>query len=114
MKRRKDRGRTEGGRMRLAVISDVHGNSAALDAVLADAERLNVDQVVNLGDSLSGPLDPAGYVPIDYPLPLAIDALLPRGVAQADVRERSGCYAYVFQGTLYPVRRPDGGQYCIG
>jgi len=62
----------------------------------------------------SGPLDPAGYVPIDYPLPLAIDALLPRGVAQADVRERSGCYAYVFQGTLYPVRRPDGGQYCIG
>ncbi|UWQ21178.1 hypothetical protein [Jannaschia sp. W003] len=62
----------------------------------------------------SGPLDPAGYVPIDYPLPLAIDALLPRGVAQADVRERDGCYAYELDGTLYPVRRPDGGHYCIG
>ena len=60
MKRQQDRDRAEGGDMRLAVISDVHGNSAALDAVLADAKRLSVDQVVNLGDSLSGPLDPAG------------------------------------------------------
>ena len=62
----------------------------------------------------SGPLDPAGYVPIDYPLPLAIDALVPRGVPVADMREKRGCYAYLLGGTLYPVRRPDGGQYCIG
>lgn len=62
----------------------------------------------------SGPVDRTGYVPIDYPLPLAIDALLPAGVAQTDVRERQGCYAYEFGGELYPVRRPDGGQYCIG
>lgn len=46
--------------MRIAVISDVHGNSAALDAVLSDIERRGISQVVNLGDALSGPLDPAG------------------------------------------------------
>jgi len=46
--------------MRLAVISDVHGNSAALDAVLADAARLGADRIVNLGDCFAGPLDPGG------------------------------------------------------
>jgi putative phosphoesterase len=45
--------------MKLAVISDIHGNLSALQAVLEDIERQNVDQVVNLGDILSGPLQPA-------------------------------------------------------
>ena len=40
--------------MRIAAISDVHGNLGALDAVLADIETLDVDVVVNLGDLLSG------------------------------------------------------------
>lgn len=44
--------------MRIAVISDVHGNLGALDAVLADIERRGVDLAVNLGDLLSGPLRP--------------------------------------------------------
>ena len=46
--------------MRIAAISDIHGNLAALDAVLADIERRDVDVIVNLGDILSGPLDPPG------------------------------------------------------
>ncbi len=46
--------------MRLAAISDIHGNSDALDAVLADIRRRGIETVVNLGDSFSGPLDPAG------------------------------------------------------
>jgi predicted phosphodiesterase len=46
--------------MRFAVLSDIHGNSAALDAVLDDLSREDVSAIVNLGDSLSGPLDPAG------------------------------------------------------
>jgi predicted phosphodiesterase len=46
--------------MRIAAISDIHGNLAALDAVLADIARRDVDRIVNLGDILSGPLDPAG------------------------------------------------------
>lgn len=42
--------------MRIAVVSDVHGNLPALEAVAADIARRGVDRVVNLGDSLSGPL----------------------------------------------------------
>ena len=44
--------------MKIAVISDVHGNLLALQAVLADIARQGVDQTVNLGDLLSGPLQP--------------------------------------------------------
>jgi predicted phosphodiesterase len=44
--------------MRLAIVSDIHGNLAALEAVISDIRRRGVDQVVNLGDSLSGPLLP--------------------------------------------------------
>jgi len=44
--------------MRIALIADIHGNIAALEAVVADIRRRGVDQIVNLGDSLSGPLFP--------------------------------------------------------
>lgn len=44
--------------MKIAAISDIHGNLGALDAVLADIERRGVDVTVNLGDILSGPLSP--------------------------------------------------------
>src|SRR5262245_34768860 len=43
-----------------AIVSDVHGNRWALEAVLADARRRGVDRLLNLGDALYGPLDPAG------------------------------------------------------
>jgi len=45
--------------MKIAVLSDIHGNLAALEAVLADAALRGVDQIVNLGDILSGPLFPS-------------------------------------------------------
>jgi predicted phosphodiesterase len=45
--------------MRLAVISDVHGNLPALDAVLAAIAGDDVDLTVNLGDLLSGYVQPA-------------------------------------------------------
>jgi putative phosphoesterase len=42
--------------MRVAAISDIHGNLPALEAVLADIEREHVDEiVVVVGDSVSGP-----------------------------------------------------------
>ena len=44
--------------MRLALVADIHGNLAALEAVAADIGRRSVDRIVNLGDSLSGPLMP--------------------------------------------------------
>lgn len=45
---------------RFAVISDIHGNSGALRAVLADIATQRPDAVVNLGDHFSAPLDAAG------------------------------------------------------
>ena len=44
--------------MRLALVSDIHGNLPALEAVAADIKRRGADLVVNIGDSLSGPLLP--------------------------------------------------------
>lgn len=46
--------------MRIAVISDVHGNLHALDAVLDDIAGQGVDATVALGDFVSGPSDPVG------------------------------------------------------
>jgi predicted phosphodiesterase len=45
--------------MRIAALSDIHGNLFALDAVLEDVRRRRVDITVNLGDILSGALLPA-------------------------------------------------------
>jgi putative phosphoesterase len=44
--------------MRIAILSDIHGNLSALRAVVDDVARRGVDTIVNLGDSLSGPLQP--------------------------------------------------------
>ena len=44
--------------MRLAVISDIHGNLLALEAVLQDITTRGVDDIINLGDWLAGPLWP--------------------------------------------------------
>ncbi len=40
--------------MRVAVVSDIHGNLPALEAVLADVEREEVDAVVVAGDVIGG------------------------------------------------------------
>ena len=42
----------------IAVLSDIHGNVRALDAVLADIAQRGIEQVLNLGDGLYGPFDP--------------------------------------------------------
>jgi putative phosphoesterase len=41
--------------VRVAAISDIHGNLPALEAVLADIEREGIDELVVAGDSVSGP-----------------------------------------------------------
>jgi predicted phosphodiesterase len=48
----------------IAVLSDIHGNRWALEAVLDDIHRRGIRAMVNLGDSLYGPLDPAGTAQI--------------------------------------------------
>lgn len=44
--------------MRIALLSDIHGNLAALEAVARDLARRGADQVATLGDLISGPLLP--------------------------------------------------------
>lgn len=44
---------------RTAILSDIHGNLWALEKVLADIKSKRVKKIVNLGDSLYGPLKPA-------------------------------------------------------
>ncbi|MGE5627895.1 MAG: metallophosphoesterase family protein [Solirubrobacterales bacterium] len=46
--------------MKIAVISDIHGNSWALKEVMKDIKNRGITQIINLGDSLFGPLDPGG------------------------------------------------------
>jgi predicted phosphodiesterase len=48
--------------MRIAVISDIHGNCVALDAVLADIRERPVDQMICLGDAIQGGAQPAETV----------------------------------------------------
>ena len=45
--------------MKIAAISDIHGNLPALQAVLADIAREGVDTIFNCGDTLGGPLESA-------------------------------------------------------
>ncbi|MDO3431423.1 metallophosphoesterase family protein [Rhizobium sp. CBN3] len=56
--------------MRFAAIADIHGNHLALEAVLADIRAHGIEEVVNLGDFFSGPLE-AGR---------AADMLMPLGL----------------------------------
>jgi predicted phosphodiesterase len=44
--------------MRLAILSDIHGNLLALEAVLADIKTRSVDATINLGDCVTNPLWP--------------------------------------------------------
>ncbi len=50
--------------MRIAVVADIHGNAAALEAVRTDIARRNVARIVNLGDCVSGPLWPRETIEI--------------------------------------------------
>lgn len=48
--------------MRLAVISDIHGNCFALEHVLEDIRRQGIEQIVCLGDAIQGGAQPAETV----------------------------------------------------
>jgi putative phosphoesterase len=45
--------------MRIAVISDIHGNDLAFEAVESDIQQQRVDQIVCLGDAIQGGPQPA-------------------------------------------------------
>src|SRR5688572_30096958 len=59
----------------VAVLSDVHGNSLALEAVLRDVRSTAPDIVLNLGDQVWGQVDPLG----SYDLQARLGAIEVRG-----------------------------------
>ena len=83
--------------MRIALVSDIHGNLPALEAVVTHIKRQGVDVIVNLGDSLSGPLLPletAQYLMSAGWLSLAGNHERQILTHSADQRSASDDYAY--------------------
>lgn len=75
--------------MRIAVISDMHGNDFAFDVVETDIEKQRVDQIVCLGDAIQGGPQPAAVVErlqrLDCPVVMGnADAWLLSGVETGD------------------------------
>lgn len=48
--------------MRVAVISDIHGNAFAFEKVISDIKKEGVDQIVCLGDAIQGGAQPSQTV----------------------------------------------------
>ena len=48
--------------MRIAIISDIHGNLEALQTVLADIDSKGVDGIISLGDIIGYGPDPVACV----------------------------------------------------
>ena len=61
--------------LRLAVLSDVHGNAFALDAALQGIRAAAPDLILNLGDQIEGTADPARA----YAMQAELEALEVRG-----------------------------------
>jgi len=75
--------------MRIAIISDMHGNDLAFAAVEADFEGQEIDQIVCLGDAIQGGPQPAAVVQRLHTLSCPVvmgnaDAWLISGVETAD------------------------------
>ncbi len=54
--------------MRVGLLSDIHGNSRALEAVLEHGRTQGVDRWLNLGDIFYGPLEPMATYRLLQPL----------------------------------------------
>jgi predicted phosphodiesterase len=101
----------------LAVLADIHGNAAALKAVLAHAEARGLARFVNLGDTFYGPLDPAGTWAVlkGRPMPTVLgnqDRILLEGAPPAAVRavrDILGPNALAWLDTLPKTLRPAPG-----
>jgi predicted phosphodiesterase len=51
--------------MRIAIVSDVHGNLAALEAVLADLAQTSPDLILHAGDLAHAGSNPAEAVDLE-------------------------------------------------
>ena len=81
--------------MKVAVLSDIHGNAEALDAVLERCDGLGVERIICLGDAVGYGADP-GY---------CVDVIRDRADLLSSWRkERQVFYAVDHQGTRSLIR----------
>jgi len=81
-----------------AVLSDIHANIWALEAVLADIARRGLDQIINLGDTLYGPLEPQATAECLMKVPLvSIQGNQDRQLLQQPISSVSPIPAYVLK-----------------
>jgi Icc-related predicted phosphoesterase len=64
--------------MRVAAIYDIHGNLPALEAVLDEIRRADVDRIVVGGDVVPGPM-PRESVAVLLDLPVPVDFIQGNG-----------------------------------
>src|SRR5205823_13774674 len=90
-KRRPAGCKTKSGNLRVAALSDIHGNLPALEAVLSEVERDRPDLIVSCGDVASGPM-PAETISLLMSLPRArfVRGNADRGLADAFDRKPKG------------------------
>ena len=89
--------------MRYLVISDLHGDAAAITKALSYFDKYNCDQLVTLGDILNhGPRNP---IPDQYSPPKAIELL--NAYKDRVIAVRGNCDAEVESMQLsYPCNAP--------
>src|SRR5690606_34163426 len=80
--------------MKIAFISDIHGNSYALRAVLEDISKRNVDQICVLGDLCYRGPDPKGALDLIRSLNAQVikgnaDEWVVRGIRQGEVADQA-------------------------
>jgi predicted phosphodiesterase len=102
--------------MRIAAISDIHGNLPALEAVLADIAAQGADVILNLGDIASGPLWPRET--LERLMPLGLPTIAgnherqvltdPRGASDAFAAARMTDEQQAWFAALPPTRWLDG------
>ena len=89
--------------VKIAILSDIHGNVAALEAVLADAATRRLDQIVNLGDICSGGLFPRETA--DRLMPLGLPTI--RGNHERQLSDRPAARMGLSDRHAIETLRPD-------
>ncbi len=91
--------------MRLAVISDIHGNLLALEAVLADIKQRGADGILNCGDLCTAPLWPRETLDLLDTLDLpTVRGNHDRWIAELPVEQMSPALLYT-RDQLRPAQR---------
>ena len=90
---------------RFAILADIHGNLLALEAVVADIARRDVDMVINLGDHASGPLWPGETVAfLMQQRWVTISGNCERAVVQQAIADQGASHRYAYEHTTAAQR----------